>query len=113
MADPTPIAPGVHRLGSRLVNFYLVEDGGRYTIVDAGLPGYFSQVPATLDALGAKLSDVDAVVLTHADGDHIGIAERLRSEAQATVHVHEADARMARTGKVKDTEGNPLQHLWR
>ena len=34
------IAPGVHRLGSSLVNWYLVEEGGRLTAVDAGLPGY-------------------------------------------------------------------------
>ena len=114
MADPpSQIVPGVYRLGTRLVNFYLVEDGGRYTVVDAGLPGYFGQVPRALEALGASLADVDAVILTHADGDHIGIAERLRSEAQAKVHVHEADARLARTGKFKNTEGNVLRHLWR
>jgi glyoxylase-like metal-dependent hydrolase (beta-lactamase superfamily II) len=114
MADrPTQILPGVYRLGTRLVNFYLVEDGGRYTIVDAGLPSYYGQVVHGLEALGATLNDVEAVVLTHADADHIGIAERLRSEAQATVHVHEADARMARTGKFKNTEGNVLRHLWR
>src|SRR3954451_18973957 len=114
MADrPEQIAPGVYRLGTRLVNFYLVEDGGRYTVVDAGLPGYFGQVPHALEALGASLGGVEAVILTHADGDHIGIAERLRTEAQATVHVHEADARMARTGKLKDTDGNLLRYLWR
>jgi glyoxylase-like metal-dependent hydrolase (beta-lactamase superfamily II) len=114
MADrPEQIAPGVYRMGTRLVNYYLVEDGGRYTVVDAGLPAYFGQVPHALEALGARLSDVEAVVLTHADADHIGIAERLRNEAQATVHVHEADARVARTGKFKNTEGNVLRHLWR
>jgi glyoxylase-like metal-dependent hydrolase (beta-lactamase superfamily II) len=114
MADPpTQIVSGVYRLGTRLVNFYLVEEDGRYTVVDAGLPGYFDQVPAALEALGASLADVDAVVLTHADADHTGIAERLRSEAQATVHVHEADAQMARTGKLKDTDGVLLAHLWR
>src|SRR3954447_13857193 len=114
MADrPPQIAPGVYRLGTRLVNFYLVEDGGRYTVVDAGLPGYFGQVPAALEQLGATLGGVDAVVLTHADADHSGIAERLRNEAQATVYVHEADARVARTGKFKNTEGNVLGHLWR
>jgi glyoxylase-like metal-dependent hydrolase (beta-lactamase superfamily II) len=110
---PPQIAPGVYRLGTRHVNFYLVEDGGRYTVVDAGVPGYYGQVVHALEQLGAQLSDIEAVVLTHADADHIGIAERLRSEAQATVYVHEADARVARTGKFKNTEGNVLKHLWR
>jgi len=36
----TEVAPGVHRLGSERVNFYLVEDGGRVALVDAGLSGY-------------------------------------------------------------------------
>ena len=35
------IAPSLHRLGSDLVNSYLVEDGGQVTIIDAGLPGYW------------------------------------------------------------------------
>src|SRR3954464_5781028 len=34
---PTEIVPGVHRLGTPLINFYLVEEDGRYTVVDAGL----------------------------------------------------------------------------
>ncbi len=33
------IAPGIQRLGSGLVNGYLVEDAGAVTIVDAGVPG--------------------------------------------------------------------------
>ena len=46
------VAPGVHRLGSSLVNFYLLEQDGRYTLVDAGLPSFFDQVPALMTALG-------------------------------------------------------------
>ena len=108
MADPPKqIVPGVHRLGSSLVNFYLVEEDGRYTVVDAGMPGYFGQVPAAV----GELSTVAAVVLTHAHADHIGIAERLRSEAQTRVHVHEADAQLARTGNMPATEGSFLPLL--
>ena len=35
------IAPGIHRLGSGIVNSYLVEDAGSVTIVDAGAPTYW------------------------------------------------------------------------
>ena len=114
MADPpNEIVPGVHRLGTPLVNFYLVEEDGRYTVVDAGLPRYFGRLIHALRALGAKLADVEAVVLTHAHPDHVGIAERLRTEAQARVHVHEADAQMARTGKLPGTDASFLSYLWR
>jgi glyoxylase-like metal-dependent hydrolase (beta-lactamase superfamily II) len=108
----TRIADGVHRLGSSLVNFYLVEQDGRYTVVDAALPGYWDQVPAALESLGARLADVEAVVLTHAHPDHVGLAERLRTEAQARVFVHEADAQMARTAKAPAPTGI-VRYLWR
>src|SRR5688572_22083943 len=109
---PTRIADGVHRLGSSLVNFYLVEQDGRYTVVDAALPGYWDQVPAALEGLGAQLGDIEAVVLTHAHPDHVGLAERLRTEAQARVYVHEADAQMARTAKAPAPTGI-VRYLWR
>jgi glyoxylase-like metal-dependent hydrolase (beta-lactamase superfamily II) len=107
------VAPGVYRLGSPLVNFHLVEEAGRFTLVDAGLPGFFDQVPAALNALGADIHDVDAVVLTHAHIDQIGIAERMRNEAQAKVYVHGADAQVARTGHASQSEGSILGSLWR
>jgi glyoxylase-like metal-dependent hydrolase (beta-lactamase superfamily II) len=113
MADgPTRIADGVYRLGTTFVNFYLVEEDGRFTVVDAGVPGYFDQVPAALAELGHPLQAIEAVVLTHAHPDHVGIAERLRTEAQARVYVHEADAQMARTAKAPPPTGI-VKHLWR
>jgi hypothetical protein len=32
MPEPIEIAPGVHRLGSPMVNWYSVEDGGSLTV---------------------------------------------------------------------------------
>jgi glyoxylase-like metal-dependent hydrolase (beta-lactamase superfamily II) len=85
------VAAGVHRFGSRFVNWYVVEDSGRLTLVDAGLRGYWRQVPPALRSLGRRLEDVEAVVLTHAHVDHVGFAERARATAGAAVHVHEGD----------------------
>ncbi|HEY8825384.1 MAG TPA: MBL fold metallo-hydrolase [Candidatus Limnocylindria bacterium] len=90
------IATGIHRLGGGLVNAYLVEEGGEITIVDAGAPGYWSDLPDELAAMDRSLADVRALVLTHAHVDHIGFAERLRSERRVPVSVHELDAKMAR-----------------
>ena len=90
------LAPGIHRIGEGLVNSYLLEEGGEVTIVDCGAPAYWNDLPRELAAMGRTLADVRAVVLTHAHTDHIGFAERIRSERRVRVSVHELDARMAR-----------------
>jgi glyoxylase-like metal-dependent hydrolase (beta-lactamase superfamily II) len=108
---PTQIAEGVHRLGDDLVNLYLVEDGGRLTLVDAGLPAHRSQLESYLPTIGRTLADVEAVILTHAHIDHVGIADGVRRDAGAPVYVHEADANLARTGKNHKRDGSLLPYL--
>jgi glyoxylase-like metal-dependent hydrolase (beta-lactamase superfamily II) len=102
---PTEVAPGIHRLGNEIVNFYVVESEDGVTVVDAGLPGFRSQ----LDELLAGRR-VDAVVLTHGHIDHVGVAEGLRRDG-ARVYVHAADAAMARDGVEQKTEGNIGSYL--
>jgi glyoxylase-like metal-dependent hydrolase (beta-lactamase superfamily II) len=104
------VAPGIHRLGNDLVNFYLVEDDGGLTLVDAGLPGFRGQLESVLGDRGRALSDVDAVILTHAHPDHVGVAEAVRS-AGASVYVHEAEAEMARTAKTPKRERGFVPYL--
>jgi glyoxylase-like metal-dependent hydrolase (beta-lactamase superfamily II) len=105
------IAEGVHRLGSDLVNFYLVEDAAGVTIVDAGLPRYYERLEAGLSETGRTWADIRALVLTHAHVDHVGFAERLRVEHGVPIQVHADDAEMARTGKVPRAERLPFAYL--
>jgi glyoxylase-like metal-dependent hydrolase (beta-lactamase superfamily II) len=79
-----------------MVNSYLVETAGEVTIVDAGAPSYWGDLPAELAAMGRKLDDVRAVVLTHGHSDHIGFAERIRRERGTPIWVDELDAALAR-----------------
>jgi glyoxylase-like metal-dependent hydrolase (beta-lactamase superfamily II) len=94
------IASSLHRIGNGSVNAYLIEESGEVTIVDAGLPGYWADLPGELAAMGRSLDDVRALVLTHGHSDHIGFAERFRRERSLIPQVHDLDARMAR-GEVK------------
>jgi glyoxylase-like metal-dependent hydrolase (beta-lactamase superfamily II) len=92
VAEPVQVAEGVYRLGSRFVNFYAIEEGGRLTIVDGGIPGYWDQIPRLLLSLGRTMKDIVAIVHTHSHSDHIGISERLRVESGATAFIHEIEA---------------------
>jgi glyoxylase-like metal-dependent hydrolase (beta-lactamase superfamily II) len=86
------VADGVHRFGTRMVNWYLIDRGGRLTLVDAGMRGYWPQLAEALRALGRKPDDVEAVVLTHAHADHVGFAHQVKANSDATIWVHEGDA---------------------
>jgi glyoxylase-like metal-dependent hydrolase (beta-lactamase superfamily II) len=94
------LAPSLHRIGSDLVNVYLVADDTGVTIVDAGLPGQWDELEPELVSMGRSLADVRGVVLTHGDTDHIGFAERIRRDQSVPIFVHELDAPRAR-GEVK------------
>jgi glyoxylase-like metal-dependent hydrolase (beta-lactamase superfamily II) len=96
MNASSQVSPRIRRIGRGMVNSYLVEDGGEVTIVDAGAPAYWGQLPAELAAIGRSLDDVRSVVLTHGHSDHIGFAERIRRERGTPIRVHELDAALAR-----------------
>jgi len=90
------IAKGLYRIGSDIVNSYLVVDGDGVTIIDAGLPRYWKLLNRELARLGKSLDDVRALILTHGDTDHIGFAARLSREKGIPAYLHPADDDRAR-----------------
>ncbi len=105
MSDPTLLGEGLVRLGTSYVNWYLVADEEGVTVVDAGVPGYRPQLEPGLELIGRSLADVKAILLTHADGDHTGVATALRKESGAQIYLHPGDADSARhRGKKKIDE---------
>jgi glyoxylase-like metal-dependent hydrolase (beta-lactamase superfamily II) len=90
------LAPSLHRLGEPIVSCYLLEEAGEVTIIDAGVPAYYSDLAAELAAMGRTIEDVRALVLTHGHEDHIGFAERLRVEHAVPASIHELDRALAR-----------------
>jgi glyoxylase-like metal-dependent hydrolase (beta-lactamase superfamily II) len=90
------VADGVHRIEDSYTNWYLIEEEGRLTVVDAGVPSSWSSLLEALNDLGRSPADVEAVVLTHAHFDHVGFAERARRELGIPVYVHENDVPLTR-----------------
>jgi glyoxylase-like metal-dependent hydrolase (beta-lactamase superfamily II) len=85
------VAPGIHRFGSGLFNSYVISEGGRLTVVDAGLAGHYRQFCDGLNSIGRSERDVDAIVISHGHADHVGFAGRLALESGAPILVHPAD----------------------
>jgi len=109
------IVPGVYGLGDEIVNWYVVDDGGRLTAVDAGIPVFAKSLAEDLRSIGRSPADVQALVLTHSDADHTGIAPQLQ-EAGARVLVHSADDATLRKPGPKKGDASPrhtLKYLWR
>jgi glyoxylase-like metal-dependent hydrolase (beta-lactamase superfamily II) len=105
------VAKGIHRLTRGITNFYLIDDAGKLVVVDAGAPKDWGLFLRALSALNRQLADVDAVLLTHAHSDHTGFAERARTNAEARVWVHEADAAVAKGAKAGKNDGRATQYL--
>jgi len=88
------VAENIYRLGSSHHNFYLLEEGGKATVVDAGASKELPSLEAGLASIGMRRDDVEAIILTHAHADHIGFA----AEAHTTgteVRASEVEAPMA------------------
>ncbi len=115
MKGPIEIVPGVYGLGSELVNWYLVVDDEGVTVIDAGLGGFAKTLDADLRRIGRTPADVTAVVLTHSDSDHTGVAPHLRA-AGARVLIHSLDEPGLRKPGPKKGDASPrhlLPNLWR
>jgi glyoxylase-like metal-dependent hydrolase (beta-lactamase superfamily II) len=96
MALHLNVAEGVHRIEDANTNWYLVEDDRRLLVVDAGVPSSWDSLHEALPQIGRRPEDVEAVVLTHAHFDHVGFAEKARTQLNVPVYVHENDVPMTR-----------------
>ena len=105
------ISERVYRLESVYTNWYLLEQGGRLTLLDAGLPRDWRDFCSALSRLGHTPGDVDAVLITHHHLDHAGNAEELRS-AGARIFAHPADAPYLRGERDRSHE-SLARFLWR
>jgi glyoxylase-like metal-dependent hydrolase (beta-lactamase superfamily II) len=107
------VGEGIHRLIPGVCNFYLIEDGGKLVLIDAGAPRDWDLLVRTLATLGRALDNLDAVLITHAHSDHTGFAERARSTTDVPVWIHQADAAVAKGAEPGKNDGKARSYLLR
>ena len=103
MQDGAKFADGkvtlvIERMGPVRIGAYVIDlDGGGFALVDAGMDPGGKAVLSALSSRGARASDVVAVFVTHAHGDHSG---GVRAFPNAQVFAMEPDAAALRRGGV-------------
>ena len=93
------VVPGLYQIGLGFVNAYLLDDGGRLTLVDTGVPGSEAKILAALAELSKQPGDVKQILVTHAHGDHSGGLAALKQATGAPAYMHHADAELVRRGE--------------
>jgi glyoxylase-like metal-dependent hydrolase (beta-lactamase superfamily II) len=88
--------PLPYRLGS--VNCYLVETGTGFVLIDTGSSNARAGLETELTSAGCQPGDLDLIVLTHGDFDHMGNAAHLRATFGTQIAMHADDAGMAEHG---------------
>ena len=93
------VAPGLYQLKVPMpgpleyVLAYLFPCDGGYTLVDPGWPSdeAFAALESQLQEIGAALTDIRRLVITHVHHDHYGLAARVKEASGAEVLLHERD----------------------
>jgi hydroxyacylglutathione hydrolase len=97
-----------YRLGT--VNCYLVKTKTGYILVDTGCSNKRTYLEQELKSSGCKPGNLNLIVLTHGDFDHIGNAAYLRKEFNTRIAMHYNDSGMPERGNIfwNREKGNAL-----
>lgn len=101
------VTQSVHHL-PEIVGGPTILLGRTVTIVDTGVPDSEDAILAAVEELGRSRDEIGDIVITHADGDHVGSLAALVEQTGATVWAgtHEADVI---EGRVPSRAGNVKQ----
>jgi glyoxylase-like metal-dependent hydrolase (beta-lactamase superfamily II) len=80
----------------RYVLTYVYELSDGLAVIDPGWPtgDSWDDLVGGLRVIGADVTDVRSILVTHGHPDHVGLAGRLREESGAWIGMHRADAPM-------------------
>lgn len=93
------IAPSVHRIPGVIASSYLIVEPTGLTLIDAGLGGSHNRILKYLADLGRPRKSLKRILITHADGDHVGGLAGLRKETNAVIMAHPLEAEAMRRGE--------------
>jgi len=93
------LLPNLFWIEGQRSNIYLWKEEGSLILVDTGLPGDAELIVETVQDIGYQLSDIKAILITHADADHAGSAAALQTRTGATLYAGSETVELLRLGK--------------
>jgi len=93
IADNVYLVPGV------VANPYLIVDADGLTLIDTGLPRSEKKILDFLAGLGRSPQDVQRIILTHADLDHVGSLAALHKATAARTFASKIESDAIAAGK--------------
>ena len=94
----TEIAPGIYWVNASGGNFYLCEEPDGLTLIDTGMPNRQQHLYQLLEELGHSPQDINQILVTHADLDHVGSLAVIQADSGAMVYAGEETAVYLTTG---------------
>lgn len=88
----TQLRDGVWQIELSGVNAYLADDGGTLTLIDGGTLLDGSRLRTAVELAGYHLTEVDRVLVTHYDPDHVGALAGILADTGAEWYMGAADA---------------------
>ena len=107
------ITPNLHVIPLFIVNAFLIIEDSGLALVDSGLPKNEKKILKYIESIGGKPDDLKIILITHADGDHIGSAKALRELTGAKIFASAFEAACAAKGMPprEPNASNPLLKL--
>ena len=84
------MAQEIHPIESSINTYYLIRDKGA-VLFDAGYINGAKAFREAIDRLGILPEEIELIVLSHGDFDHVGGAQELREITGAKIAIHERD----------------------
>ncbi len=86
------VVEGIHQVDGVVGGPTLIVDDDGITLVDTGVPDSEEAILGSIEAIGRGRSDLRHVLLTHADGDHIGSLPAIVQAARPQVYAPQGEA---------------------
>jgi metallo-beta-lactamase class B len=102
--QPARIYGNTYYVGTQALSSVLITSDFGHVLIDGGFPESVPVIAANIEALGFKLTDIKAILNSHAHPDHDGGIAGLQRLSGADVYVSRPSSEVLRTGKLQPND---------